>query len=168
MLRQFGVKVFFGDPTRPDLLHAAGIDEAKVLVVAIDDKDEITNMVRHVVKFHPHVHVVARAINREHVYDLWSVGCRDIIRETFDGSLRASRSVLEALGRSRPAAQKMVDAFADMDRKTMLELADLYDIDTPVTENKAYMARAREMREEWEEELRGNMSKASVFDASDG
>ncbi|MBT2129849.1 cation:proton antiporter [Aliiroseovarius lamellibrachiae] len=172
MLRQFGVKVFFGDPTRPDLLHAAGIDEAKVLVVAIDDKDEITNMVRHVVKFHPHVHVVARAINREHVYDLWSVGCRDIIRETFDGSLRASRSVLEALGRSRPAAQNMVDAFAEMDRKTMLELADLYDIDTPVTENKPYMERARAMREEWEEELRGNMSKASskasAFDASDG
>ncbi len=168
MLRKFGVKVFFGDPTRPDLLKAAGIDEAKVLVVAIDGQEEITNMVRHVVKFHPHVHVVARAINREHVYDLWSVGCRDIIRETFDGSLRASRSVLEALGRSRPAAQNMVDAFAEMDRKTMLEMADLYDIDIPVTENKPYMERARAMREEWDEELRGNMSKASGFDASDG
>ena len=46
MLRAFGVKVFFGDATRPDLLHAAGIEEAKMLVIAIDEKEHATELVR--------------------------------------------------------------------------------------------------------------------------
>ncbi|WP_424944240.1 monovalent cation:proton antiporter-2 (CPA2) family protein [Aliiroseovarius crassostreae] len=157
MLRKFGLSAFFGDATRPDLLHAAGIDDAKILVVAIDDKEAITGLVRHVTEHHPHVHVIARAIDRWHVYDLWSVGCRDIIREVFDSSLRTTRSAFEALGHARPEAQGLVDAFSDMDRKTMLELADLYDIDTPPLENEPYVARVREMQAEWEVELRGNM-----------
>lgn len=157
MLRKFGLSAFFGDATRPDLLHAAGIDEAKILVVAIDNKEAITDLVRHVTEHHPHVHVIARAFDRWHVYDLWSVGCRDIIREVFDSSLRATRSAFEALGHPRSKAQGMVDAFSDMDRKTMLELADLYDIDIPPTENEPYVARVRELQAQWEVELRGSM-----------
>ncbi|MDA5093590.1 monovalent cation:proton antiporter-2 (CPA2) family protein [Aliiroseovarius sp. KMU-50] len=162
ILRRFGLHVFFGDATRPDLLHAAGIDEAKVLVVAIDDKEAITGLVRYVTEHHPNVHVIARAIDRWHVYDLWSVGCRDIIREVFDSSLRATRSAFEALGHSRTTAQGLVDAFNDMDRKTMLELADLYDINIPPQENEPYVARVRDMQSEWETELRGNMEAVTA------
>ncbi len=162
MLRRFGLHVFFGDATRPDLLHAAGIEEARILVVAIDDKEAITGLVRYVRQHHPHVHVIARAIDRWHVYDLWSVGCRDIIRELFDSSLRATRSAFEALGHPLPQAQALVDAFADMDRKTMRDLADLYDIDIPPTENEPYITRVREMQAEWEVELRGNMEAAKA------
>ena len=39
LMRKFGFKGFFGDPTRPEILHAAGLHEASVLVVAIDDKE---------------------------------------------------------------------------------------------------------------------------------
>ncbi len=41
-LRVFGLKVFFGDATRPDLLHAAGIEKARMLVVAIEDRAQAT------------------------------------------------------------------------------------------------------------------------------
>jgi CPA2 family monovalent cation:H+ antiporter-2 len=57
MLRTFGIKVYFGDATRPDLLHAAGIAEAKLLVVAIDNEEQTTEVVRYVVKHYPDVHV---------------------------------------------------------------------------------------------------------------
>ncbi|WP_298910255.1 cation:proton antiporter [uncultured Aliiroseovarius sp.] len=157
MLRRFHISVHFGDATRPDLLHAAGIDEAKVLVIAIDDKEAITQLVRYMVEHHPHVHLVARAIDRNHVYDLWSVGCRDIIRETYDSSIRASRSVFEALGHSRAQAEKLLEEFEDADREAMLDLAGLYDINIPPLENEAYMARVDEMMEEWQEQLRGRM-----------
>ena len=60
-LKAFGVKTYYGDATRPDMLHAAGVEHAQLLVVAIDGKDKITEMVRYVVKTYLHVHVIARA-----------------------------------------------------------------------------------------------------------
>ncbi|MDH3621824.1 MAG: NAD-binding protein, partial [Gammaproteobacteria bacterium] len=157
MLRGFGLRAHFGDATRPDLLHAAGIEEAKVLVIAIDDKEAITNMTRYVCRTHPDVHVVARAVDLMHVYDLWSVGCRDIIRETYDSSLRISRSAFEALGFDSAKATEMVAAFEEMDRHMMLDLAECYDIEIPIAENEPFKARYREMRDEWEQELKGRM-----------
>jgi CPA2 family monovalent cation:H+ antiporter-2 len=157
MLRAFGLRAYFGDATRPDLLHAAGIEGAKLLVIAIDDKESITQLTRYACKYHPHVHVVARAIDRMHVYDLWSVGCRDIIRETYDSSIRAGRSAFEALGFDREQSTLMMREFEDMDRRIMRDLADLYDIDTPVSENEPFMARFRDMQDEWKQELKGRM-----------
>jgi len=157
MIRGFGLRVYFGDATRPDLLHAAGIEEAKVLVIAIDDKEAVTRMSRYVCRAHPGVHVVARAYDRMHVYDLWSVGCRDIIRETYDSSLRAGRSAFEALGYDRSRAGEMMRAFEEVDRRIMVDLADLYDNDVPISENEPFKARYREMIDEWERELKGRM-----------
>jgi len=76
MLRRFGIRAYYGDGRDPELLHAAGIDKAKVVVVAIDDKQSITELTRYVCQHHPHVHVVARAVDRFHVYDLWA-GCAE-------------------------------------------------------------------------------------------
>lgn len=157
LLRKFGLRAHFGDATRPDLLRAAGIDEARVLVIAIDGKEAITQLTAYVCKNYPEVHVVARAIDRMHVYDLWSVGCRDVIRETYDSSLRAGRSAFEALGFDREQATQMMQEFERIDRKMMLDLADSYDIEQPATENEAFMARYREMTDEWEHELKGRM-----------
>ncbi|MEW7007582.1 cation:proton antiporter [Lentilitoribacter sp. EG35] len=145
MLKVFGIKTYYGDATRPDMLHAAGIDEAKLLVIAIDDKEKITEMVRYITNTHPHVHVLARAIDRNHVYDLWFAGCRDIIRETYDASLRMGKSAFEALGVSSENAQDMLQAFNEMDRQGMLDVADAYDPDIPTMENQTYIDRVREV-----------------------
>ncbi|MGH1331769.1 MAG: cation:proton antiporter [Paracoccaceae bacterium] len=157
MLRNFGLSVHYGDATRPDLLHAAGIDEAKVIVIAIDNKAAITELARHLHEHHPHVHVVARAIDRWHVYDLWAVGCRDIIRETYDSSIRATRSTFEALGYPREKAERLTGAFEAFDRKTMLELAEVYDINDPHSQNSLYSTTLRENMATWEVELKQQM-----------
>jgi CPA2 family monovalent cation:H+ antiporter-2 len=157
MLRGFGLRAYFGDATRPDLLHAAGIEDANVLVIAIDGKESITQLARYVIQHHPHVHVVARAYDRMHVYDLWSIGCRDIIRETYDSSIRAGRSAFEALGFTRDQATMMMQEFEAMDRSMMVDLADLYETDVPISENEHFKARFRDMRDEWEHELKGRM-----------
>ncbi|MCF4099434.1 monovalent cation:proton antiporter-2 (CPA2) family protein [Maritalea mediterranea] len=159
MLRKFGLKVYFGDATRPDLLHAAGIEHAKILVIAIDDKHAITDLAKYVIKNNPHVHVIARAVDRNHVYDLWAYGCRDIIRETYDSSMRTARSSLEALGLDRNTAQHLVDEFDSFDRKTMIELAEHWQVEVPATENEQYMGRIRESLDHWEEQLIGRMKK---------
>lgn len=164
-LRVFGIKVFFGDATRPDLLHAAGIDEARMLVVAIDDRAQATEMVRYVRETYPHVYVVARAVDRHHVYELYAAGCRDIIRDVFDGAVRAARSAMEALGAHPFDAERQMKTFVKLDKQRIRELAELYDPDVPVHENKAYVSRTRELLENEEEAMRvGDRSFASRAD----
>ena len=161
ILRRFGMRVYFGDASRPDLLEAAGIREAKILVVAIDGKDTITELVNHVTKTYPNVHIIARAVDRNHVYDLYAVGCRDIIRETYDGSIRMARSALEALGATQGAAQRMMNAFEEVDREMLVETASLHDINVPVAENEAFIAKVNEMRDTWDPQLKGRMQAAA-------
>jgi CPA2 family monovalent cation:H+ antiporter-2 len=156
MLRAFGIKVFFGDATRPDLLHAAGIDEAKMLVIAIDDKENATELVRYVGKHYPHVYIIVRAFDRHHVYELWAAGARDIIRETFDSALRAGRSALEALGAHPYDAERQIRGYVLTDKQQMRELAELFDPEIPVQQNSAYIERAKVYMDRYRDAMLGN------------
>ncbi len=161
MLRKFGLNAYYGDATRPDLLHAAGIDEAKVLVIAIDNKEAATELARHMHEHHPQVHVVARAIDRWHVYDLWAAGCRDIIRETYDSSIRAARSAFEALGHERSEAESLISVFEDFDRKSMIESAQAFiESEDPLSDDSPYAALVRENLSLWEADLKAKMKEA--------
>ncbi|WP_298297253.1 cation:proton antiporter [uncultured Litoreibacter sp.] len=158
MLAKFGFKAYYGDATRADLLNSAGIAEAKLLVVAIDNKEQITQLVTYAIKTYPNLKVVARAVDRQHVYDLYQAGCREIIRDTYDSSLRLGRSALECLGIPQEKAEEMKEAFNQMDRKAMLALAQHYDPAIPATENETYMAQVRAMADEWEPDLQKQMA----------
>ena len=158
-LKKFGVKSFFGDATRPDLLASAGIARAKLLIVALDEREQIDKLVRYAVANFPHLHVITRAKDRDHVYHLWAMGARDVIRETYDSSLRMGRSAYEALGIDRQNAQAMVDAWEEQDRTSMREVADLYRLDIPSWENEPLLAKIRELRAEWDPKLREAMEE---------
>jgi len=153
-LKKFGVRSFYGDATRPDLLASAGIERAKLLIVALDEREQIDKLVRYATSNFPRLHVIARAKDRDHVYHLWAMGCRDIIRETYDGALRMGRSAFEALGADQQSSRAMADAFQEMDRRSMVEVADLYRLDIPSWENEPLLARIRELRSEWDPKLR--------------
>lgn len=158
ILSKFGIRTYYGDATRPDLLHSAGIARARLLVVALDDKEATSKLVTYVLKNYPSVHVIARAFDRNHVFELWALGCRDIVRETYDSSLRMGRSAYEALGVSHSRAMEMTEAFEKMDRRSLRELADYYDIDIPAFENEALVNRVRELRNEWDPLLQQQMA----------
>ncbi|WP_102110508.1 cation:proton antiporter [Oceaniglobus roseus] len=153
VMRKFGFKGFFGDPTRPELLHAAGIETAKVLVVALDDKQASLKLVKYTRAIRPDIHIVARAFDRVHVYELYAAGADDIVREMFDSSLRAGRYVLEQMGIPEYEANEMQHEFFKLDRRAMLELAELWVPGKPVEENEAYVARARELNKDLETAL---------------
>ncbi len=153
-LQKFGVKSYFGDATRPDLLASAGIARAKLLIVALNEREQIDKLVRYAVTNFPNLHVIARAKDRDHVYHLWAMGCRDVIRETYDSSLRMGRAAYEALGADRQTAQAMRDVFEERDRTSMREVADLYRLDIPAWENEPLLAKIRELRAEWDPKLR--------------
>ncbi|MBI1416561.1 MAG: potassium transporter [Limimaricola sp.] len=144
-MRTFGFKGFFGDPTRPDLLKAAGLERATVLVIAIDDKAAAVRLTAYARKTRPDLHIIARAHDRVHVYELHAAGADDIVREMFDSSLRAGRYALENLGLSEYEAAEAESMFYHHDRKALRELADLWIPGVPVSNIPAYVKRAAEL-----------------------
>ena len=152
-MRQFGVKGFFGDPTRPELLHAAGLKDARVLVVALDDKEAALRLVRYARQQRPDLHIVARAHDRVHVYELVQAGADKQVRELFDSSLRAGRYVLEEMGLTDMEAARIEHFFFRKDREALRELAALWKPGVPVSKNPAYVARSRELNSELEAAL---------------
>lgn len=157
MLRIFGFRAFYGDATRPDLLHAAGIENARMLVIAIDDRHATTELVRFVSEAFPHVYIIARARDRNHVYELYAAGCRDIIRETFDSGVRTGRSAFQALGMHPYEAELRARDFVARDRHAIAQLAAVYDPDIPIHLNETYVERAKELRDQSEAEMRGDL-----------
>lgn len=153
MMRKFGFRAFFGDPTRPDLLNAAGLVDARILIVAIDDRVASIKLVAYARKTHPDLHIIARASDRVHVYELYSAGADDIVRELFDGSLRAGRYALENLGLSEFEASEVEQTFFHHDRAAVRELAELWKPGIPLADNPDYVARARELNNDLETAL---------------
>lgn len=165
-LRRFGMKGFFGDPTRPDLLDAAGLMTADVLVVAVDSKEAALTIVRHARQRRPDIRIVARAYDRVHVYELYQAGADDIVRELFDSSIRAGRYVLESIGFTEYEASLMARTYFKMDRAAVKDLAQLWVPGQPVERNKAYIERARQLDRDLETaiiaDLDGARPKAEV------
>ncbi|MGI3166283.1 monovalent cation:proton antiporter-2 (CPA2) family protein [Pseudooceanicola sp. 200-1SW] len=158
LMRRFGFKGYFGDPTRPDILHAAGLDKARVLVAAMDDNNAVTQLVAYARAQRPDLHIIARAYDRTHVYQLYRAGADDIVRETFDSSLRAGRYVLENIGLSDFEAAEAEKIFFHHDRDAIRELAELWDPAVPTSKNEAYIARSRELEKGLEAALLSQLS----------
>jgi monovalent cation:H+ antiporter-2, CPA2 family len=93
-------------------------------------------------------------MERYHVYDLWFEGCREIVRDTFDSSLRMGRIALETLGLSREEADSFDDDFRVSDQKLMIELADLYDANIPIHQNDEFVEKAKVLRADFEKQMK--------------
>jgi glutathione-regulated potassium-efflux system ancillary protein KefC len=116
--RAFGYKVHYGDATRLDLLRTAGADSAKVLVVAVDDKEQSLRIVDLVREHFPHLELVARARDVTHWNALRDREVTRVEREVFESSLRSGRTVLEVLGKTPYQARRQAMRF----RRHNLEL----------------------------------------------
>jgi monovalent cation:H+ antiporter-2, CPA2 family len=161
-LRAFGIKGFYGDIDRPELLAAAGVAKARVLVLAIDDPEKTLKMADYVHRRHPHVKIIARAHDRHHVYQLYAAGAPDSVREMFDSSIRAGKYALSALGHDDEEIERFAAAFFDHDRHMLAEMAEIWDPDIPLESNPAYVKRSREQAMEIEAALRGRMAQAAA------
>lgn len=113
--RRFGNLIYYGDPARPETLRAAGTEHAEVFVIATDDAGESLRIARLVRRLFPHVRIVARARNRQHVFALWEADVPEVVRETFHSSLKMARKTLEALGIPEARARRRVWRFRMQD-----------------------------------------------------
>jgi glutathione-regulated potassium-efflux system ancillary protein KefC len=111
LLRRFGFRVYYGDATRLDLLHAAGAAKVRVLVNAIDDTEDSLELVDLVREHFPKLRILARARNVSHYVELRSRAVEVVERETFEAALALGRRTLERLSVSPYEAKERVDAF---------------------------------------------------------
>ena len=121
VIRRYGSKVYFGDAGRLDLLRAAGADRAKLLVLAIDDVEASIKTIETVIRHFPHLNIVARARNRRHAHKLMDLGITHIFRETLLSSLAMSERVLEMLGFDQEEVRRVIDTFAERDKRLLDE-----------------------------------------------
>ncbi|TKF16525.1 potassium transporter [Vibrio genomosp. F6] len=98
LMRQIKTKAYFGDATRPDLLHTAGIEEAAMIVVAIDNQESNLELVKYVKHTYPKVKILARAFDRGHGYLLRQAGADYIESETYHSALEIGAEAMRSLG----------------------------------------------------------------------
>jgi CPA2 family monovalent cation:H+ antiporter-2/glutathione-regulated potassium-efflux system ancillary protein KefC len=145
LVGRFGIRSYYGDATRPDLLHAAGAENARLVVAALDDREKQKRLVEHVARHHPECRIIARALDRQHVYELLDAGAHHVERELFEASLSAGRQALIELGAHPFKAERQARAFRRHDRRTLEELhANWRDGGM----DKSYIAAARGRTEE--------------------
>jgi glutathione-regulated potassium-efflux system ancillary protein KefC len=144
-VRRFGWPAFYGDATRLDLLRVAGAEQARVIVVAIDDVEHSLKVVDLARQHFPQATLVARARNATHWYGLHQRGVQHIERETLDAALMSGRSVLELMGWERHAARQQALRF----RKHTIEL--LEQMAPHQGDEKKLISLARQGRQQLEE-----------------
>ncbi|HEX7991334.1 MAG TPA: monovalent cation:proton antiporter-2 (CPA2) family protein [Stenotrophomonas sp.] len=130
-LRRFGNQLYYGDPTRPDLLRAAGAEHIRVFVMAMDDPDTNLRAVRLVRRMYPKATVLARARNRQHAWKLLDMSAEPF-REVFGSSLEASERVLTALGIPDSIARDHVQRFREHDEALLKAQHLVYDDEAAV------------------------------------
>ncbi|MEJ8867579.1 monovalent cation:proton antiporter-2 (CPA2) family protein [Pseudomonas jessenii] len=121
-----GVPVFYGDPMRPEILNAAKVGEAEYFVIATDDPDTNIKTAELVRKLYPHMKIIARARNRQHVHRLMDVGAH-AVRETFYSSLEMSRQTLIGLGLTQAQADARIKRFKQHDEVVLEAQHAVYD-----------------------------------------
>lgn len=145
--RSFGYRVHYGDATRLDLLRIAGAASARVLVVAVDDKEQSLKIVDLVREHFPGLQIVARARDVTHWHELRERGVQLVQRELFESSLRSARSVLELLGHTHEQARQFAWRF----RQHNLELFE--KMHPHYKDRKQLIAVVKQGRQQLEEQM---------------
>ncbi len=132
--RRFGSKIYYGDPTRGELLRAAHVDKVKLFIVATDDPEANIRTVRLVRRMYPDLKVYARARNRQHAYRLMDLGAH-VVRETFHSSLVLAEQALTELGLGAELAAQRVARFRQFDERLLAEQQLFYDDEAAIMQN---------------------------------
>ena len=154
-MRKFGYKVYFGDAARLDLLEVAGAGTAKLLVVAVEDREVCLKIIHLAQRHFPHLEIAARAYDVSHYYDLRKLGVTVIERELFEGSLRLGRECLRIMGMDAYEARELTNRFRDTNYEFMHK-------NESIRGDKNFASIIRQGREELERQLKEELNLPKV------
>ena len=135
--KRFGVETYFGDASRQELLLIAGLAEARLLVVAIDNHEQAMKITEFARKTNPGIKIVARSYDAQQTYELYHAGADEIVRENFDSAVRCGKRALECLGMPKLKAEEVGNLYFHRNRHGMAMAAKAYDPSIGMFENKA-------------------------------
>lgn len=162
LLARFGLKSFYGDATRLDLLRAAGAERAKLFICAIDNDEKAVRLCRLVQATFPNMKIVARATSRQHAYDLMKLGLTHVFRDTFGSALDLGEDALKSLGFEAEQAHRATLIFRKYDEAGMRELLPHVD------DEKTYISIARRHNQNLENILRDDQQRLANVERDAG
>jgi len=125
LIRKMGLKVFYGDASRVDLLHAAGAEDAELLIIAVDNADKILEIVETSKKHFPKLKIITRSIGWQDSYNLLDAGVNSFFRETLDSALQMGVESLGFLGFRKNRTHRAAKTFRKHDERYLRELAEM-------------------------------------------
>ena len=121
---EFGFKIYYGDGTRLDVLHASGADSARAIAVCIDNKVAATRIVELAKAQFPQARLLVRSYDREHSLELINAGVDYQIRETFESAVDFGAAALIELGVAQEEAERIATEIRRRDAERFeLEMA---------------------------------------------
>jgi monovalent cation:proton antiporter-2 (CPA2) family protein len=150
VLGRLGIKAYYGDASRADLLHAAGCAHAKLFVLAVDAKAMGTKITEVVREHFPHLPILARCVDRPHYWELRKLGVRKAFRETFGSAFETGVEALRFLGYRANTAHRLARRWRRHEEGELDELADVF----LGGDRASYFRRARGKMEEAERLMR--------------
>ncbi|GAB4210850.1 MAG: monovalent cation:proton antiporter-2 (CPA2) family protein [Roseiflexaceae bacterium] len=153
VLRKLGLKVYYGDASRYDLLHSAGAAEARLLVLALNSPEKTMELVLTARKHFPNLTIMARAFGWNDAHDLLAAGVTHVYRESLDTSLRMGTDLLRLLGFRAYQAQRAAQKFLRHDEQALRELTE-----QRMTDNSLYLSEARRRIESLEQQLQADLA----------
>jgi monovalent cation:proton antiporter-2 (CPA2) family protein len=160
LLARFGMKSFYGDASRLDLLEAAGARNAKLFVLAIDDEAKALEIIGTVQREFPRLKILARATSRQHAYEILRLGVDQVYRETLGSALDLSIDALRELGMEERRARRVAEIFREHDEASVREMAKLREDD------EDYVSIARKHIENLERALQSDVEMRAATDRS--
>ncbi len=116
-MRKVGFRSYYGDATRGSLLEAAGVEQAALFIVAIDEPGQAVLLVRELKRRCPQLRVLARAFDRGHHYQLRDAGADHVLQETHHSALELGTEALRSSGFSNARALQLRDTFEAVERE---------------------------------------------------
>jgi glutathione-regulated potassium-efflux system protein KefB len=114
---QFGVKVYYGDGTRLDVLRAAGAETADMIMVCVDKREDALRIVRLVKSEFPLAKLYARAFDRSHAFSLIKAGVDYQLREALESALLFGEKAIRELGATDDQVEDVMERVRTRDRE---------------------------------------------------
>jgi monovalent cation:proton antiporter-2 (CPA2) family protein len=148
ILRKYGFKLFYGDVTRPEMLEAAGVKEAKLLILTMAEYDEALKIAAYLKKNYPDLKIAARARDTIHEFEFYKLGVKMVQRETFNSAVELGSRSLHYLGFTKYQAHRASLTFKHHENDIMQELYEHW-----LEDEKRFMEETRRFSEELAEFL---------------
>jgi monovalent cation:H+ antiporter-2, CPA2 family len=120
--RRRELPVYFGDASRAEVLRAAGVEQARMAAITLDQPDAAARSVQVLRAMSPDLPVLVRARDVAQAEQLAGAGATEVVPEIVEGSLQLGEMLLRRLGATRDEVDQVLDEFR---RRTYSRLSNL-------------------------------------------